>query len=356
MNLMPLNKWREVKNDPFIISGPCSAETKEQVLVTAKQLKANGINIFRAGIWKPRTRPNSFEGIGSEGLLWLKQVKKETGMLIAVEVANEKHVTEALRTGVDVLWIGARTSVSPFAVQEIADSLKGVDIPILVKNPINPDLELWLGAIERINKAGITKIAGIHRGFSTYESTKYRNVPNWQIPIELKRRVPELPIICDPSHIGGTRELIEPLCQKAMDLGMDGLMIESHCNPFEAWSDAKQQITPETLMVILKKIIKRKTESNCISTTNLDYLRHKIDQQDKELLNIIGDRMLYVEEIGKYKKENEMTILQSNRWESILKSRLIQGEGLALSNEIVKAVFKAIHQESISKQENVFTR
>lgn len=356
MNLKPLNEWGIIEDKPLIISGPCSAETKEQVLKTAHQLKEIGINVYRAGIWKPRTRPNSFEGVGSEGLDWLKQVKKETGLLIAVEVANVKHVYEALKAGIDILWIGARTSVNPFAVQEIADALKGVDIPVLIKNPINPDLELWIGAMERINQAGITRIAAIHRGFSSYAPSQFRNAPQWQIPIELKRRIPELPIICDPSHIGGTRVLIAPISQKALDLDMDGLMIESHCNPAEAWSDAKQQITPETLKQLLKELVKRKVIPDNIVLTDLEDLRHEIDKHDKDLLAILADRMACVTEIGKYKKKNNMTILQTDRWDAILNARAAEGENLALSNELVKTIFKAIHQESINKQEDILTR
>ena len=356
---MKIEKNREMKNwlddfkfnHPFVIAGPCSAETKEQVLNTAHQLKELGINIYRAGVWKPRTRPNSFEGIGSKSLEWLKQVKQETGMLIAVEVANKKHVYEALKSDIDILWIGARTSVNPFSVQEIADSLKGIDIPILVKNPINPDLELWIGAIERIQQAGITRIAAIHRGFSSYGPTKFRNTPQWQIPIELKRRMPQLPIICDPSHIGGTRELITTISQKAMDLDMDGLMIEAHCNPSEAWSDVNQQITPKYLKKILKELVRRKVKPDNVSLSDLEDLRHRIDKYDKELLTILANRMSCVIEIGNYKKKNQMTILQTDRWNEILKSGFIEGRSFSLSDEFVQSIFKSIHQESINKQE-----
>ena len=348
-----MNNWLDdfKLNHPFVIAGPCSAETKEQVLNTAHQLKELGIKIYRAGVWKPRTRPNSFEGVGSKSLEWLKQVKKETGMLIAVEVANKQHVYEALKSDIDILWIGARTSANPFSVQEIADSLKGIDIPILVKNPINPDLELWIGAIERIQQAGITRIAAIHRGFSSYGTTKFRNIPQWQIPIELKRRIPQLPIICDPSHIGGERELITTISQKAMDLDMDGLMIESHCNPLEAWSDVNQQITPKHLKKILKELVRRKVKPDNVSLSDLEDLRHRIDKHDKELLTILADRMSCVIEIGNYKKKNQMTILQTNRWNEILQSRFIKGRSLDLSDEFVKSIFKSIHQESINKQE-----
>lgn len=351
MNIKKLNEWGILNEDSLLISGPCSAETEEQVLAAAHELKAKGLKVFRAGIWKPRTRPNSFEGIGSEGLDWLKLVKKETGMLVSTEIANVKHVYEALKAGIDILWIGARTSVNPFAVQEIADALKGVDIPVLVKNPINPDLELWIGALERINQAGITRIGAIHRGFSSYEHTKYRNTPQWQIPIELKRRFPELPIICDPSHIGGTRELIAPISQKALDLNFDGLMIESHCNPEKAWSDAKQQITPQALEKLLHNLVKREEKPENISLTDLEDLRFQIDQYDQDLLETLGKRMKAASAIGTYKKENNMLILQANRWDEIVNSRVENGANLELSEKMVKAIFEAIHQESINKQE-----
>lgn len=355
MNIQSIDQWGINNDKPLIISGPCSAETADQVLTTARQLKAIGVNVYRAGVWKPRTRPNSFEGVGSEALEWLKLVKKETGMLTAVEVANVKHVYEALKAGIDILWIGARTTVNPFAVQEIADALKGVDIPVLVKNPINPDIELWIGAMERINAAGITKIGAIHRGFSSYEHAKYRNPPKWQIPIELKRRVPGLPIICDPSHIGGARELIAPISQKALDLDMDGLMIESHPEPDEAWSDAKQQITPSSLETILENLVQRAVHPENIPLNQLDDLRQSIDEYDKELIQILGERMKCAMEIGAYKKNNEMTILQTNRWDEVLRSRMNLGEDLGLSNELILPIFKAIHQESINKQEQILT-
>jgi chorismate mutase len=356
MKYKKLEDWGLTDINPLIISGPCSAETEEQVLETAKDLKRKGVTVFRAGIWKPRTRPNSFEGVGAVGLNWLAKAKKETGMLLSTEVANAKHVRKALKAGVDILWVGARTTVNPFAVQEIADALKGVDIPIFVKNPINPDLELWIGAMERINQAGITKIGAIHRGFSSYEHSKFRNAPQWQIPIELKRRFPDLPIICDPSHIGGTRDLIMPVSQKAMDLDFDGLMIESHCNPDEAWSDAKQQITPDALGQLMSNLVLREVKPEKVTLADLDDLRFKIDQYDLELIEILGKRMKTVGEIGEYKKKNDMTILQTARWDTILSSRLQKGEGLNLSEEIIKSIFKAIHQESINKQEEILTR
>ena len=353
MKIKKLNEWGLATEKPLIISGPCSAETEEQVLATARELKKAGVTIFRAGIWKPRTRPNSFEGVGNEGLEWLKKVKQETGMLIATEIANVKHVYEALKAGVDILWIGARTSVNPFAVQEIADALKGVDIPVLVKNPINPDLELWIGAMERFNQAGITKIGAIHRGFSSYEQTKFRNAPQWQIPIELKRRYPDLPLICDPSHIAGDSSLIAPISQKAMDIDFDGLMIESHINPKEAWSDAKQQITPSDLETLVSGLVRTEVKPENVSLTDLEDLRYKIDQYDQDLMNLLAKRMEIAEAIGTYKKNNNMTILQTNRWDEILNSRIRRGKELNLSESLIVSIFEAIHDESIDKQEYI---
>ena len=291
---------------PLVISGPCSAETEEQVLTTAKGLAAIGIRIFRAGIWKPRTKPGGFEGVGTIGLPWLKRVKEETGMYVATEVATRNHVFEALKAGVDVLWVGARTAVNPFAMQDVADALRGVDIPVLVKNPVNPDLELWIGAIERLYGAGIHRIGAVHRGFSSFDKKMYRNLPLWHIAIELRRRMPNLPIICDPSHIGGKRELIASLCQQAMDLNFDGLIIETHCNPDHAWSDAAQQITPEVLDYVLNLLVIR--ESNQ-TTENLYELRRQIDGIDENLLELLAKRMRISREIGVYKKEHRMPIL-----------------------------------------------
>lgn len=338
---------------PIIIAGPCSAETEEQVLETAKELSAQGIRIFRAGIWKPRTHPNSFEGVGSQGLEWLKTVKKETGMQISTEVANIKHVYDALRAGVDILWIGARTTANPFAIQEIADTLKGVDIPVLVKNPINPDLELWIGAIERLQNAGLTKIGAIHRGFSNYEKSLYRNTPQWQIPIELKSRIPSITLICDPSHISGSREFIHELSQKAIDLNFDGLMIESHPNPNKAWSDANQQITPKELQSLIKKLIIRKVKPEGISLETLEELRYKIDNCDNELIKILKNRMDIIKSIGIYKKKNNMTILQSNRWNTILRKYIKKGSEEKLNEDYISKIFKTIHQESINKQTKI---
>lgn len=332
---------------PLVIAGPCSAETEEQVMDTAKQLAKNGIKVFRAGVWKPRTKPGGFEGNGVAALPWLQQVKKETGMLVATEVATAKHVEEALKYGVDLLWIGARTTADPFAVQEIADTLKGVDVPILVKNPVNPDLELWIGALQRINNAGIKRLGAIHRGFSTYDKKLYRNLPQWHIPIELHRRIPELPIICDPSHISGRRDLISPLCQQAMDLQFDGLIIESHCDPDHAWSDASQQLTPDVLSLILNNLVIRETNQ---TTENLAELRKQIDEIDMDLTEMLAKRMRVAREIGIYKKEHEMAILQTQRYDEIINKRVEAGSAMEMDGEFMKVVFEAIHAESVRQQ------
>jgi chorismate mutase len=338
---------------PFVISGPCSAESEEQVLSTAHKLSALGIKVFRAGIWKPRTRPNAFEGVGTKGLVWLKKVKEETGMLTAVEVANVKHVYEAIKYGVDILWIGARTTANPFAVQEIADSLQGMDIPVLVKNPVNPDIELWIGALERLNQAGIKKLASIHRGFSTFEKTGFRNNPQWQIPIEIKRRLPDLPIITDPSHICGNREGLYEVCQEAMDLNFEGLIIESHIDPDHALSDAQQQITPDELNHLLQRLIIRKPNiENGISLT-IGELRAQIDDLDDKIIDIFEKRMLISEDIGKYKKQYGISIFQSKRWDEILNRRLQMGEEKGLSNGFIQKIFTAIHEESIEHQNRI---
>ena len=346
---------RDIKNGkPFIISGPCSAETEEQVHETVQRLAKQNVDAIRAGIWKPRTRPNSFEGIGSQGLRWLKDACKEVGLPAAVEVANEKHVYECLKFGIDILWIGARTTVNPFAVQEIADALQGADIPVMIKNPINPDLELWIGAVERLHKAGIRKIAAIHRGFSSYEKTKYRNKPYWEIPIELKRRIPDISIICDPSHICGSRELLASVCQKAMDLNFDGLIIESHRDPSQAWSDAAQQVTPEALGEIINNLVLRKVSTDDQEfNSQLEDLRSKINRIDDELIEILAQRMSISEEIGLCKKRNNITILQPNRWDEILKKSLEKGTKRGLSDKIITDVFQAIHNESITRQNSI---
>lgn len=347
MNLEPLTLPGIENKRPLIIAGPCSAETEEQVLETAKGLAAQGVKIFRAGIWKPRTKPGGFEGVGSIGLPWLKRVKEETGMYVATEVANQYHVLEALKHGVDILWIGARTSANPFAMQEIADALKGADIPVLIKNPVNPDLELWIGAVERIYNAGIRKIGVIHRGFSAYDKRIYRNLPQWHIPIELRRRFPNIPIICDPSHIGGKRDLIAPLCQQAMDLGFDGLIVESHCNPDCAWSDASQQITPDVLAYIMDMLVIRETSQ---STENLNELRRQIDDLDNQLLDLLARRMRVSREIGQYKKEHDMPILQTARYDEILNKRISQAVDMDMDSEFMKTILAAIHEESVRQQ------
>lgn len=332
---------------PVVIAGPCSAETEEQVMETAKDLAKNGVRIFRAGIWKPRTKPGGFEGVGSVGLTWLQEVKKETGMLVATEVANKQHVEEALNAGVDVLWIGARTSANPFAMQEIADSLVGADVPVLVKNPVNPDLELWIGAMQRIYNAGIRQIGVIHRGFSAYGKHLYRNMPQWHIPIELRRRMPELTLICDPSHIGGKRELVAPLSQQAMDMGFDGLIVESHCDPDSAWSDKSQQVTPEVLNFIINMLVVRDTTQ---TTESLTLLRQQIDQIDNDLLEALSKRMRISREIGQYKKEHSMPVVQTGRYDDILNSRAAAAEELGMNGDFMKTVYQAIHEESVRQQ------
>lgn len=332
---------------PIVIAGPCSAESEEQVLETAKGLALKGIKIFRAGIWKPRTKPGGFEGIGVIGLPWLKRVKEETGMYVTTEVATKDHVFEALKAGVDLLWIGARTSANPFAVQEIADALKGVDIPVLIKNPVNPDLELWIGAFQRLYNAGIHRLGAIHRGFSSYDKKIYRNLPLWHIPIELRRRMPNLPIFCDPSHIGGKRELIAPLCQQAMDLNFDGLMIESHRDPDAAWSDAFQQITPDVLDYVLNLLVIRDSTQ---STESLAELRRQIDGIDEQILELLAKRMRVSREIGVYKKEHNMPILQSPRYSEILENRSDMGKQMDLNPDFIREMLKEIHEESVRQQ------
>jgi len=341
---------------PLIMAGPCSAESEMQMVETAKALAAINIKIFRAGIWKPRTRPGTFEGYGSLALPWMKTVKDETGMYTATEVANVKHVWEALKYGIDIFWVGARTTANPFAVQEIAEALKGVDIPVLVKNPVNPDLDLWIGAIERFHQAGIKRLAACHRGFSIYEKSVYRNDPNWQIPIELKRRIPNLPLINDPSHICGSRDRLLEVSQKAMDLNFDGLIIESHYNPEIAMSDASQQLTPKALGEMLAKIVLRKAEVENGSLVTLEQLRAEIDKIDDMVMDIFEKRMKIADQIGRYKKEKNIAILQSKRWDNIIRKRLEMGEKKGLSSEFIDIVFRAIHEESIDHQTNVMNK
>ncbi len=346
MTFEPLFPQLDCKR-PLVISGPCSAESEEQVLATGRALAAQGVKIFRAGIWKPRTKPGGFEGVGVIGLPWLQKLKQETGMLVGVEVATKAHVDAALAFGVDLLWIGARTTANPFAMQELADALKDHDVPVLVKNPVNPDVELWIGGIVRIYRAGIHRIGVIHRGFSSADKTIYRNVPQWHIPIELRRRYPNLPIICDPSHIAGRRDLIKPLSQQAMDLGFDGLIIESHCTPDAAWSDAKQQITPDALKEMLDSLVIRET---VVHTESLSELRQQIDEIDDKIIEILSKRMRISKEIAQYKKEHDMPVLQAGRYDEILTQRSQQGAQLGMSEEFVKEVFEAIHSESVRHQ------
>lgn len=352
LELEPLN-LPESDERPFVIAGPCSAETEEQVIETAKQLAAKGCRMFRAGVWKPRTKPGGFEGNGEAALPWLNRVQKETGMLVATEVATPEHIELALKYGIDILWVGARTSANPFAMQAMADALKGVDVPVFVKNPVNPDLELWIGAMERINQAGIKRMAAIHRGFSSYDKKIYRNLPMWQIPIELHRRIPDLPIICDPSHIGGSRELIAPLCQQAMDLGFDGLIVESHCEPDKAWSDSKQQITPDVLDYILNLLVIR-SETN--TTESITLLRKQIDELDNQFMELLSKRMRVCREIGQYKKEHNMTVLQSARYSEILEKRGAQGALCGMSPEFIAGVFELIHGESVRQQMEIINK
>ncbi len=355
LDILPLKSWLDTGDKPLIIAGPCSAETEEQLVSTAHLLANTGkVNVLRAGIWKPRTRPGEFEGIGSIGLEWLKRAKEETGLLTATEVATAKHVEEALAAGVDVLWIGARSTANPFTVQEIADALQGVDVPVLVKNPVNPDLSLWIGALERVNRAGIKKLAAIHRGFSSYEKKAFRNEPMWDLAIQLKTIAPDLPIINDPSHICGNRELIPYVTQKAMDMDMQGLIIESHIDPSVAWTDAKQQVTPAGLAELLDNLSVRKPESNNpIFEDKLAELRKQIDKIDDLLIKQIGDRMKIAEKIGEVKRDNNVTILQVNRWDEIVQKRVQLAKALNLSEEFTVKYLELLHNESIRKQNEV---
>ena len=357
LQLESITSWLKADR-PIIISGPCSAETEEQTIATAKQIAATGkVHALRAGIWKPRTRPGQYEGAGAEGLKWLIQAKKETGLPVTTEVANAAHVEACLKAGVDILWIGARTTVNPFSVQEVADSLKGVDIPVMIKNPINPDLELWLGAFERLNKAGITKMAAIHRGFSSFEKGPFRNAPMWDLAIELKTRIPELDMICDPSHIAGNRDLISFVSQKALDLDMAGLMIESHINPDAAWSDAKQQVTPLVLGKIISELVVRtaSTDNKTFKDT-LSVLREQIDQLDDEIMSKMASRMKISEKIGQYKKENNVTILQVNRWEEVVQTRVSLGRAMGMDEGFTRDLLRLIHHESIQVQTKVMNK
>jgi len=352
MKFEPLHKWLPAGSSPLVISGPCGAESLEQLMRTALELKEiNKVSLFRAGVWKPRTRPNAFEGRGEEALKWLAEVKKESGFKTTVEVANAQHTELALKHGIDVLWIGARTTVNPFSVQEIADVLKGVDVPVMVKNPIHADLQLWIGGIERVYNSGIKKIAAIHRGFHFYGKTKYRNKPLWQLPIELRTLFPDLPIICDPSHISGNRDLILSVAQKALDLGMNGLMIESHYDPAVALSDAEQQLTPHNLNELLSKLVLRKQNSDDpVTTDKLIELRKIIDEIDDELMNVLKKRTQIIEEIGKYKKEENITIFQLERWQEILRTRGQWADKMGISRQHIEKICQLLHEESIRIQ------
>ena len=358
LDIIPLYEWGMFEEPrPSVVAGPCSAETEEQIMETAKGLKALGINVFRAGIWKPRTHPGSFEGIGTEGLGWLQQIKKEYGLKVSTEVASEKHVYECIKFGVDLVWLGARTTANPFLVQEIADALKGTDIPVLVKNPVNPDLDLWIGALERLNRAGVKKLGVIHRGFSTFEKIKYRNDPQWQVAIELRNRYPELPFFVDPSHMAGCKDYIREISQRSLDLGFEGLMIESHCNPSVALSDAKQQLTPDELSDLLYKQIKVKDKDSDSPEwkENIDQLRAKIDIIDENILYALGSRMNISRQIGEYKKNNNIAILQTTRWDKVLSKVIENGKEYGLSERFLQAVFNAIHDASVEVQNEIIS-
>ena len=358
LDLVPLYEWGMFTEPrPSVVAGPCSAETEEQVLETAKGLKELGINVFRAGIWKPRTHPGCFEGVGIPGLKWLQKVQKEYGLKVAVEVANEKHVYECLKHGVDVVWIGARTTANPFLVQEIADALAGSDVPVLVKNPVNPDLDLWIGALERLYGAGIRKLGVIHRGFSTFDKMRFRNDPHWDIAIELRSRFPKLPFFVDPSHMGGSRDYIQEISQRSLDLGFEGLMVEAHCNPSAALSDSKQQLTPEQLKDMLhNNIVVRDADSESKEwKENIDQLRAKIDVIDENILYALSSRMQISRRIGEYKKDNNVAIVQASRWDSILDKVIEKGHEYGLSEKFLKDVFNAIHEASVEVQNEIIS-
>lgn len=355
--ITPLQTWLPTGNLPLVIAGPCSAESEEQVLSTARELaKIPQVRVFRSGLWKPRTRPSSFEGVGNRGLKWLEKVKAETGLLTTVEVANPRHVEAALSHGIDILWIGARTVVNPFSVQEISEALRGVDIPVMVKNPLNPDIKIWIGALERLNQSGIRKLIAIHRGFSFFAHTPYRNSPMWEIPIELKRLYPDLPVLVDPSHICGETSMLFPVAQKALDLEMDGLMIEAHIRPEEALTDREQQVTPARLGELISALVIREESGTLEFENKLEELRSEIDKLDEELIDILSRRMKIVEEIGKYKKENNITILQLKRWSQIIHDRVDTGVKMGLSREFLLKLLEALHEESIQRQMDVMNR
>ncbi len=355
LDIRPVREWLPQLNNPLLIAGPCSLESEEQTLATARLLaRDHRVFIFRGGVWKPRTRPGSFEGVGSVGLKWLKTVTQETGLPTGCEVANAHHTEEALEAGIDVLWIGARSTASPFVVQEIADVLKGTDAVVMVKNPVNPDLQLWMGALERVSRAGIRNLVAIHRGFTPFLETKYRNYPNWQIVIELRRLMPEVPVICDPSHISGKREYLFEIAQKAFDMGLDGLMLESHIDPSQALSDKEQQLTPADLGKLLDKlVIRHQSARNPQFDNKLEMLRNRIDTIDNELLEVLSSRMDIVREIGRFKKESNVTALQINRWSQIMEDRISLGGKLNLSKDFVQMLFQLIHEDSVRMQTEI---
>lgn len=354
MKIESVNNWKVKAARPLIIAGPCSAETEEQLYETAKAIKAEGVSLIRAGVWKPRTRPNTFEGNGQQALQWIQDIKKELKVQFAVEVANAMHVEEALHYDIDVLWVGARSTVSPFIVQEIADALRGCDIPVLVKNPINPDLALWMGAFERLAQVGLSKLGAIHRGFSTYQKTRFRNVPMWQIPIELKRQIPDMPMVCDPSHITGKRDMVAEIAQVALDLNFDGLIIETHRDPEKAWSDASQQITPQDLGKLIRGLQIRNSSSSDIDyITHLEDLRTQIDHADREMVEILASRMDLVAQIGAWKKKNNVAAFQLDRWNEVFKTRKEWAKSLHIREKFIVELFNLLHVESIHKQTEV---
>ncbi len=359
LEIIPMYEWGMfTEPKPSVVAGPCSAESEEQLMETAKGLKEMGINVFRAGIWKPRTHPGCFEGVGAIGLKWLQKIQKEYGLKVATEVAGEKHVAECLKHGVDMVWLGARTTANPFLVQEIADALKGTDIPVLVKNPVNADLDLWIGALERLSRAGIKKLGVIHRGFSTFDKIKYRNDPQWQVAIELRSRYPELPFFVDPSHMGGSRDYIQEISQRSLDLGFEGLMIESHCNPSVALSDAKQQLTPDQLRDLLyNQVVVRDKDSDAPQwKENIDQLRAKIDVIDENIVYALGSRMNISRKIGEYKKENNIAIIQTARWDKVFSKVLEKGKEYGLSEKFLSDVFTAIHEASVEVQNEIISK
>lgn len=357
LDIVPLSQWGFFTLPrPCVVAGPCSAESEEQMMRTAKELKEIGINVFRAGIWKPRTHPGSFEGVGVEGLRWLSRIKKELGLKVCTEVASERHVYECLKHGIDMVWIGARTSANPFLMQEIADALRDTEIPVLVKNPVNPDIDLWIGALERLNMAGIRKLGAIHRGFTSLREKKYRNSPEWQVAVDLHARYPELPFFCDPSHMAGCKDYLQELSQKSMNLGFHGLMVESHCDPSCALSDAKQQLTPSELIAMLEGLTVRDSDcDNLQYKENLEQLRTRIDFCDEELLRTLAARMQISRKIGQAKKESNIAIVQASRWDTLLEAVLKSADIYGLDREFISKVFNAIHEASVQEQNKILS-